>query len=273
MEPTQIAVCSQKGGVGKTTLSLNLALAFAELGYNTLLIDTDPQGSVGASLLKPDGFAPGLVHFFKNECPFDDALVHTKVAGLSLCPFGEIDSIEMSDFESAVLRGNGIAELIEQGNRAGFDLLLFDTPSGFGMMTQAVLRAVRHLVIPVQAEPLSLRTLTKFLRGVESIQQVANPSLTLLGLILMMFDRKCDAAFSVLQSVWESFDTSLVLETVVPRQTVYLDASLRGVPVGFMAKGKSPEGNRFKGMANELLGRLAPSDFGREDREPIQTLL
>ena len=148
-----------------------------------------------------------------------------------------------------------------------------DCPSGFGMMTQAVLRAVRQLMIPVQAEPLSLRTIAKFLRGVESIQSIANPNLILLGLVLMMFDRKCDASFSVLQSAWESFDPSMVLETVVPRQRVYLEASLRGVPVGFMAKGNSPEGRRFRVLAQEVFNRLIEEERGADDDEPIKTLL
>ena len=273
MFPTEIAVCSQKGGVGKTTLSLNMALAFAELGHNTLLIETDAQGSLGASLLKPEGFAPGIVRFFNDEYPLSEALVQTKVAGLSLLPFGEIDPIEMLDFESNLLRGNLVSRLVEGGRLEGFDLVIFDCPSGFGMMTQAVLRAVEHLIVPVQAEPLSLRTIAKFLRGVESIQAIGNPRLSLIGMVLMMFDRKSDASFSVLQSAWESFDASMVLETVVPRQKVYLEASLRGVPVGFMAKGKSPEGRRFRGLAEEVFNRLTHKEEGADDGEPIQTLL
>jgi chromosome partitioning protein len=273
MIPTEIAICSQKGGVGKTTLSLNLALAFAELGHKTLLIETDPQGSLGASLLKPGGFAPGIVRYFNDDCPFCDACVDTKISGLSLMPFGEIDTIEALDLEGNLLRSGHLSKLIDAAHGEGHELLIFDCPSGFGMVTQAVLRSAKQLLIPVQAEPLSLRTIGKFLRGIESIQAIANPDLALLGLVLMMFDRNCDASFSVLQSTWESFDADMVLETVVPRNSVYLEASLRGVPVGFMAKGKSPEGRRFRVMAQEVLGRLSTEEDGADDGEPIQTLL
>jgi chromosome partitioning protein len=273
MLQTEIAICSQKGGVGKTTLSLNLALAFAQMGHQTTIVELDPQGSLGASLLKPSGFASGIVSFFNDERSLREVILNTSVPGLSLLPFGEIDPVETLDFENRVLRSNQLSRLVDEGHAGGQNLIIFDCPAGFSALTQAVLRSVRRLVVPIQAEPLSLRALGKFLRGVESIQEVANPDLSLLGLVLTMFDRKCDASFSVVQSTWESFDASMVFETVVPRQQAYLEASLRGVPVGFMSKGTHPEGRRYQVLAQEVLSRLSTEEQGADDGEPIQTLL
>jgi chromosome partitioning protein len=269
-----IAVCSQKGGVGKTTLTLNLGVALAELGTPTTILELDPQGGLSGSLLATDVLRTGLAQVVWGSARVAEAHHETKVPGLSLMAVGGVDPDVSLDFEDRIAEGSRLSDLLGELFTAGSRIILCDCPSGFGTVVQAGLRCASHALVPLQTEPLSLRSVERFLHGIEGIRHSENPGLKLLGLVLMMLDKQSDASISVLTATWGAFDPTVVLETVIPRRDEFLRASLHGVPVGFLAPDTHQEGRRFQLLAQEVLQRL--SDRGKEEPghgEPFRTLL
>ena len=109
-----LCVANQKGGVGKTTLSLNLGLAFSQLGIQTTIIEADPQGSLGSSSLQSESFSPGLAEILRNDIPLSQAQVNSKAAGLSLLPLGDIDPGDVLEFEQNVILSDLIKRIINE---------------------------------------------------------------------------------------------------------------------------------------------------------------
>ncbi len=268
MNGPRIAICSQKGGVGKTTLALNLGLALSQLGHATTIVELDPQESLAASLLRPNRSMAGLHEVVRGGTTLEDALVHTKVSGLSLLPVGDVDPLEAPDFHTLLSNPEVLGPVLD-----GLDaeIVLLDCPSGITGATLGALGTSTHALIPVQAEPLSLRSVHLVLEAMARVREHQNPGLSLLGLVLMMFDRDAEASLEVVRSAWRDLDPDVLFETIVPRNPVYLEASLHGVPVGFMAAGIHPEGRRFQMLAGEILDRLAVKE--ETHAGPVQTLL
>lgn len=272
MQKITIALCSQKGGVGKTTLALNLGLALSRLDHQVTILELDPQGSLGASLLQERKAYAGLVEILLGSGDIEDARVLTKAGGLSLVPIGEVGLDRLGELESALAAPGRLAAMLQGLQHFGTEVVLLDCPSGLGAVTMAALGAATHALVPLQAEPLSLRSVELVLGAIDHVREHGNPGLVLLGLVLSMFDRASEASLAVAQASWQSFVAEAVLETVIPRDRIYLEASLHGVPVGFMAQGKHPEGRRFSLLAEEIVDRLeGPQEV--HDGGPIQTLL
>jgi chromosome partitioning protein len=267
-----MALVSQKGGVGKTTIALNLGLALAQLGHPTTILEIDPQGSLGSSLLQARAAHAGLAQVLAGATTVGQARLETKVDGLCLMPVGNVDPFLSAQFEETLARGGGLGQVVSELHELGSHLVLLDCPSGLGVATMAALAAVSHALVPLLAEPLSLRSLELVLQALEQVSE-QNQQLSLLGMVLCMLDRSCEASMSVAQAAWQSLPPEALFETVIPRNTVYLDASLHGVPVGFMAQGRHPEGRRFATLALEVLDRLDATMEEVTDGGPIETLL
>lgn len=246
---TRIAIASPKGGAGKTTVSLNLALAFAEKGRRTLLVDLDPQGGIGHSLGRGDAQLGGLAELILETTDAPSAVMRTKLPTLSLLPRGRLRAIDVPAFEDA-LRTPGVLEGALLDTETGIDLVILDTPSGLGMPTRAALAVASHVLVPLQAEPLALRSMGQILEVIEHVRENENPGLQLLGILPTMVAREKTASLDVLLTVWNDFGA--VLETSIPRSDVFLDASAKGLPVGFLAGAPSPEARRFDLLADEI---------------------
>lgn len=269
--PRRIAVASQKGGVGKTTVSLNLALALAERGRSTLLVDLDPQGGVGHALAKPDAELVGLADVLAGTATVADAVLPTHAPGLSLLPRGRLDPVDVCELELMLHSPGRLEEVLDQAD-AGFDITLIDTPSGLGMPTRAALRVADYVLLPLQAERLALRSVAQLLRVIEHVRATDNPRLELLGVLPTMADKQREPSVAVLVDAWN--DLTAVLDTIVPRHEVFAQASEAGVPLGFLGGALSPEARRFDMLAEELeaaMLRLGGEEMGHD--RPQRSLL
>jgi chromosome partitioning protein len=268
----RIVIASQKGGVGKTTVALHLALALAERGRRTLLADLDPQGGIGLSLARADAEMGGIADRLMGVITAEEAVVQTHVPSLSLLARGRLDPVDVCEFEQA-LYAPGVLDSVLREVEAPFDIVIIDTPSGLGMITRGALRAAQFVLLPFQASALSLRSVSQALRVVEHVKSNENTDLVLLGILPTMAERDKDTSQEILVDIWTGF--SGVLDTVIPHSEIFARASREGLPVGFLGGPISPEARRFDTLAAEvegLLDTLSPQEARNADR-PQRKLL
>jgi chromosome partitioning protein len=242
---TSLCVVSLKGGVGKTTVSLNLAVALAQRGRSTLLADLDPQGGIGHALARPDTELRGLAELVMREVTPAQAVLRTSIPNLSLLPRGRLDPVQIPAYEEAMARGALPAPL--RAVELGFDLLLLDTPAGLGPVTRAALALSRFVLVATQAEPLALRSLGQVLRVLEHVRSRENPGLRLLGVLPTMVDGSGAAGLAELPG-----GLSHVLSAVIPRSDAIAEASRRGLPLAMLEQPLRAEANHFAVLAAEL---------------------
>lgn len=262
----RVAVASQKGGVGKTTIALNLAVALAEMGRRTLVVDVDPQGGIGLALAQGDTELQGLAELLTGHVTASEAVLQTQLAGLRLLARGRLDPTDVPGYEEELSAPGVLARAIESVD-GGADVILVDTPSGLGRVTRAALSACDFVLLPFQTETLALRSLVQALRVIEHVQSQDNPRLRLLGILPTMVDKGSPVALSVVGEIWN--DLPATLETMVPRSDVFVRASADGVPVSFLGGIASAEARRFQLIAQELEARMDRFE-GKEKRDEAQ---
>jgi chromosome partitioning protein len=265
--PQRIAIVSQKGGVGKTTISLNLALALAERRRRTLLVDLDPQGGLGHSLNKGDDALAGLTDLLMGRATPAQAVLRTKLETLALMPRGRISAVDIGELEDA-LRAPGVLAGALAKVETGFDVVLLDTPSGLGRITRAALASADFVLLPVQGEPLAIRSIGQTLEVLEHVRATENPKLELLGILPTMVQKTAEASMGVLVDLWNGFGG--VLETTIPRAEIFATASQTGLPVGYLGGPISPEVRRFELLATEIDQALVKRAKGTEADGAVQ---
>jgi chromosome partitioning protein len=251
----RLVIASQKGGVGKTTVALNLAVALAERGRRTLLVDLDPQGAISLSLAKGDTELAGLAELISSQASPREALLATRLGELQLLTRGRLDATDVPSFEEEVSRP-GMLDQILGSVETDAELVIIDTPSGLGRVTTAALGAADFVLIAFQTESLALRSVGQALRVVEHVQNNANPRLQLVGILPTLVERERPGTHTVLSEMWNGFPATL--ETIIPRTEAFARASALGIPVGFLGAGMGEsEARRFGLLADELETRMS----------------
>jgi len=261
-----LGVVSPKGGVGKTTLALNLSYAFAVRGWRTALADVDPQGGVGFSLVGRAREAPGFAGW-RAGVPLDSCLVKTRNTHLTLLPVGSVP------WGNAVQWGASLADGVElwrlaEALKDRVDVLVIDTPSGVIGPTVGVLRSATHLLLPVQAEPLALRTVPQLLEALGALQETGAAA-RLAAVVLTMVRFREETPLSVAQEAWELFPAQLLLDAFVPRDPALVTASAKGVPAGLLGRRPPPIATVFDQIIQELEPRLGLAEDSDDEAIPL----
>ena len=228
--PRVIAIANQKGGVGKTTTTVNLGACLAELGHRTLIIDLDPQGNASTGLgIENRGLETSMYHVIMHEEPLDNCIEPSAIRNLFVAPA----SLDLAGAEielvPAFSRENRLRRAIE-AVLDDYDYVLIDCPPSLGLLTVNGLNAAREVLVPIQCEYYALEGLGQLLRNVDLVKRNLNPTLEVSTIVCVMYDARTKLAEQVVSEVRDHFGDK-VLRTVIPRTVRLSEAPSFGQPI------------------------------------------
>lgn len=255
-EPHIIAIVNQKGGVGKTTTTINLGAALAAKGRSVLIVDLDPQGNASTGLgLEPSERTMTTYDLLLDDAAIDDVIVETRTNRLFLAPATtDLSSADMqlvtNEKRVFLLRDALRQQSIE---RYEFDFVLIDCPPSLNLLTLNAMVAAHSVLIPLQSEFFALEGLSQLMLSIREIRQTANPDLRIEGVILTMFDARNNLARQVEDDARDNLG-ELVFNTKIPRNVRVSEAPSYAMPV--LQYDPTSRGSvAYKSLATEMLRR------------------
>jgi len=225
-----IAIANQKGGVGKTTTTVNLGACLAEQGFRTLIVDLDPQGNASTGLgIENRGLDTSMYQVLMDDASLENCIEPSAVKNLFVAPA----SLDLAGAEIELVPAFGREHRLRKAIDAvlnDFDYVLIDCPPSLGLLTVNGLTAAREVLVPIQCEYYALEGLGQLLRNVDLVKKNLNPSLEVSTIVCVMYDQRTKLADQVVAEVREHFGDK-VCKTVVPRNVRLSEAPSYGQPI------------------------------------------
>ena len=248
-----IAIANQKGGVGKTTTSINLSSCLAELGKKVLLVDIDPQGNAtsGVGIIKQN-LENTVYELFLEECTVSECLTQSAVDNLNVLPSNvnlsgaEIDLIDVDNREYILKES-----ILEVRDR--YDYIILDCPPSLSMLTVNAMTAADTVLVPIQCEYYALEGLTQLIHTINLVKKKLNPQLELEGVVFTMYDSRTNLSLQVVENVKDNLKQN-IYKTIIPRNIRLAEAPSHGLPINLYDP-KSTGAESYRLLAEEVMGR------------------
>lgn len=248
-----IAIANQKGGVGKTTTSINLAASIAEMGKRVLAIDLDPQGNMTSGLGVDKNEVENTVYeLMLDECSINESIQDTVVKGLRLIP----SNVNLAGAEIELLGINDKEYILKTAVdyiRDDYDFIVIDCPPSLNMLTVNAMTTADTVLVPIQCEYYALEGLSQLIHTINLVQERLNPNLQMEGVVFTMYDARTNLSLQVVENVKDNLQER-VYKTIIPRNVRLAEAPSHGLPIN-LYDARSTGAEAYHQLAEEVINR------------------
>lgn len=248
-----IAVANQKGGVGKTTTTINLSACLAEVGQKVLTIDLDPQGNTTSGLgVDKESVEDSVYELMLGECGIDTCIIETEIENQSLIP----SNVNLAGAEIELIDIDGKEYILKKEVEKvaeNYDFVIIDCPPSLNMLTVNALTTANTVLVPIQCEYYALEGLSQLIHTIDLVRARLNPDLEIEGVVFTMYDARTNLSLQVVENV-KSYLKQNIYKTIIPRNVRLAEAPSHGMPINLYDK-RSSGAESYRLLAQEVLHR------------------
>ena len=249
-----IAIANQKGGVGKTTTTINLSACLAEKGKKVLAIDLDPQGNTTSGLgIEKENVENSVYELMLGECSIREITIKTEIENLYILP----SNVNLAGAEIELIGVNEREYILKNEVdyiKDNFDYIIIDCPPSLNMLTINAMTTANTVLVPIQCEYYALEGLSQLIYTINLVQERLNPELQMEGIVFTMYDARTNLSLQVVENVKNNLNTTNIYKTIIPRNIRLAEAPSHGKPINLYDK-KSTGAESYRLLAEEVIER------------------